>query len=768
MSFDCSLLEEQHFQTSDSLKDGAISCSDWSRFAIASSTGFTLLTFSGHSSRKVQLFTVSWFQLDQHLEQDDLRYYTYTPLALFCPDSLRPDGARLLAVASSTGQLVICDANQESPVVLFNVSKRWRSQLDERNGRTTTSTKPSASSQTTTTNGTTTNSTQGLSRDEEALLVPSCLGWSSVLRRDSPSRFVLLFCGLESGHVAIWQLSEQQQTNNLTLTYAALLEPNATETNCNNNNNPQQQSSGGKQKMSNSHSPPTLNGNHYSNKTSSLPALQLQQSPPPTNHNSISAMAWLSLSDTAGILALGSSHGHVSLISISLTGNESAPLLAYTKQESPHLVSNGARIHHIALYQQHGEYKLFFAQMDSIVIATLNITSTGYNSSCSQFTIKTVNEYALNSAVLTHFLNEQQDLFLICRDGYIHRQTILADPQHQHHGQQTTRFEQYCQLTPNGNDCQAAGITPTHCTVITMKRSEAILTLSVYSLKDVSSTITFFLSNPLPSFRLNDVLAALRVLLYSDKSNALTDLIMSVADCADQASVSLLKKVHSLCRLLLSYHNSGLGNGLRQAPYMLFLADVFAQMISIDLIKKLYDFVQKNGEGYLQQLTPIEKSILYWCEQLLQYSTQQLQANQQNSTGGTNANINQQFGTLLAMANPNMTSSPTTAAANGTAVIPSTTSGQYSSLVNIQTCDAKYLQCPICNGQLLIRTFFDLSCTNGHEFQRCNKTFLPIYVQDRAKRCTLCNFYITDGTTDEFQLTTLTKILGGFTCTFCG
>ena len=67
----------------------------------------------------------------------------------------------------------------------------------------------------------------------------------------------------------------------------------------------------------------------------------------------------------------------------------------------------------------------------------------------------------------------------------------------------------------------------------------------------------------------------------------LTDLIMSVADCADQASVSLLKKVHSLCRLLLSYHNSGLGNGLRQAPYMLFLADVFAQMISIDLIKKL-------------------------------------------------------------------------------------------------------------------------------------------------------------------------------------
>lgn len=162
--FDCSLLEEQHFQTSDSLKDGAISCSDWSRFAIASSTGFTLLTFSGHSSRKVQLFTVSWFQLDQHLEQDDLRYYTYTPLALFCPDSLRPDGARLLAVASSTGQLVICDANQESPVVLFNVSKRWRSQLDERNSGNNPTT---SSRKTATSNGTTSG---GLSRDEEALL----------------------------------------------------------------------------------------------------------------------------------------------------------------------------------------------------------------------------------------------------------------------------------------------------------------------------------------------------------------------------------------------------------------------------------------------------------------------------------------------------------------------------------------------------------------------------------------------------------------------
>ena len=714
-TFDCSLLEEQHFQTSDSLKDGAISCSDWSRFAIASSTGFTLLTFSGHSSRKVQLFTVSWFQLDQHLEQDDLRYYTYTPLALFCPDSLRPDGARLLAVASSTGQLVICDANQESPVVLFNVSKRWRSQLDERNAPNT-------------------RKTTGLTRDEEALLVPTCLGWSNVLRRESPSRFVLLFCGLESGHVAIWQLSEQQPTNNLTLTYAALLEPNATE-------------------PTTSTKKPMPNGIHGKSETNARPT-----------HNSISAMAWLSLSDTAGILALGSSHGHVSLISISLTGSEATPLLAYTKQESPHLVSNGARIHHIALYQQHNECRLFFAQMDSIVIATLNITSTGYNTSCSQFTIKTVNEFALNSSVLTHFLSDSQDLFLICRDGFIHRQVTqtFADAHLHHHPQQASRFEQFCQLLPAGSECQAAGITPTHCTVLVMKRSEAILTLSVYSLKDVSSTITFFLSNQLPSFRLNDVLAALRVLLYSDKSNALTDLIMSVADCADQASVGLLKKVHSLCRLLLSYHNSGLGQGLRQAPYMLFLADVFAQMISIDLMKKINDYLQ-NDATHLP-LTPIEKSILYWCEQL-QYSTQQLQASIANSNPNASNSTNPvtaQFGSLLALANPNMTTTPTT-------VCNGPTSQSQLNSPYFSTCDQKYLLCPLCGQTLHIRTFFDLTCPNGHEYQRCNKTFLPIFLPDRAKRCSLCNFYISDTTIDESsQLPALIKILGGFTCTFCG
>jgi hypothetical protein len=265
------------------------------------------------------------------------------------------------------------------------------------------------------------------------VLVPTCLGWSNVLRRESPSRFVLLFCGLESGHVAIWQLSEQQQSNNLTLTYAALLEPNSTE--------PTLSGANGAKKAG--LSPTMPNGLHNSKADSS----STYRSP----HNSISAMAWLSLSDTAGILALGSSHGHVSLISISLTGSEATPLLAYTKQESPHLVSNGARIHHIALYQQHNEHRLFFAQMDSIVIATLNITATGYNTSCSQFTIKSVNEYALNSSVLTHFLSDTQELFLICRDGYIHRQVnqTFAD-QHHHHQQHTSRFEQFCQLLPTG------------------------------------------------------------------------------------------------------------------------------------------------------------------------------------------------------------------------------------------------------------------------------------------------------------------------------
>jgi hypothetical protein len=294
-----------------------------------------------------------------------------------------------------------------------------------------------------------------------------------------------------------------------------------------------------------------------------------------------------------------------------------------------------------------------------------------------------------------------------------------------------------------------------------MKRSEAILTLSVYSLKDVSSTITFFLSNPLPSFRLNDVLAALRVLLYSDKSNALTDLIMSVADCADQASVSLLKKVHSLCRLLLSYHNSGLGNGLRQAPYMLFLADVFAQMISMNLINQLNDHV--HADVHLP-LTPIEKSILYWCEQL-KYSTQQLQASisTTNNSGTNNANnITAQFGALLALASPNMTTAPTTIVHGP--IAPAQLNSQY-----LSTCDQKYLLCPLCGQALYIRTFFDVTCANAHEFQRCNKTFLPIFIPDRAKRCSLCNFYISDTTIDEAtHLTSLSKILGGFTCTFCG
>jgi hypothetical protein len=303
-----------------------------------------------------------------------------------------------------------------------------------------------------------------------------------------------------------------------------------------------------------------------------------------------------------------------------------------------------------------------------------------------------------------------------------------------------------------------------------MKRSEAILTLSVYSLKDVSSTITFFLSNPLPSFRLNDVLAALRVLLYSDKSNALTDLIVSVADCADQASVSLLKKVHSLCRLLLSYHNSGLGNGLRQAPYMLFLADVFAQMISVDLIRKMYDYAQTRQHSDPQvSLTSTEKSILYWCEQLLQYSKQQLQAsanaknlNENVNNNATGTALTSQFSALLAMANPNMTSPPT-AISNGP-VPPAQLNSLY-----LSSCDQKYLHCQLCGQILHIRTFFDVICLNGHEFQRCNKTFLPIFAQDRAKRCSLCNFYISDTTIDDAtHLPTLIKILGGFTCTFCG
>jgi hypothetical protein len=189
-------------------------------------------------------------------------------------------------------------------------------------------------------------------------------------------------------------------------------------------------------------------------------------------------------------------------------------------------------------------------------------------------------------------------------------------------------------------------------------------------------------------------------------------------------------------------------------------------MISIDLIKKLYDYVQNDHQI---QLTAIEKSILYWCEQLLQFSTQQLQAsaNATNNSGNINTNLTgnnltAQFGSLLAMANPNMTTTPITIANGPTP--PAQINSQY-----LSTCDQKYLHCQLCGQILHIRTFFDVTCPNGHEFQRCNKTFLPIFVQDRAKRCSLCNFYISDTTIDEStQLTALIKILGGFTCTFCG
>ena len=60
-------------------------------------------------------------------------------------------------------------------------------------------------------------------------------------------------------------------------------------------------------------------------------------------------------------------------------------------------------------------------------------------------------------------------------------------------------------------------------------------------------------------------------------------------------------------------------------------------------------------------MTAIEKSVFYWCEQLLQYSSQQLQAsaNITNTNSNMNTNLTAQFSSLLVMANPNiMTTTP--------------------------------------------------------------------------------------------------------------
>ena len=109
------------------------------------------------------------------------------------------------------------------------------------------------------------------------------------------------------------------------------------------------------------------------------------------------------------------------------------------------------------------------------------------------------------------------------------------------------------------------------------------------------------------------------------------------------------------------------------------------------------------------------------------------------------------------MVNPNMRTTPV-AISNGP-----TPSAQINSQY-LSICDRNYLHCQLCG-----QTFFDMTCSNGHEFQHCNKTFLPIFLADGAKCWSLCNFHINDTTIDEWtQLRTLIKILGGCTCTFCG
>ena len=108
-------------------------------------------------------------------------------------------------------------------------------------------------------------------------------------------------------------------------------------------------------------------------------------------------------------------------------------------------------------------------------------------------------------------------------------------------------------------------------------------------------------------------------------------------------------------------------------------------------------------------MTTIEKSVFDWCEQLLQASAN---ITNTNSNMNLNKNLTAQFSSLLAMANPNMRMTPV-AISNGPTP-PAQINHQY-----LSTCDQNYLHCQLCG-----QTLFDITCSNGHEFQRCNKTFL--------------------------------------------
>ena len=108
-------------------------------------------------------------------------------------------------------------------------------------------------------------------------------------------------------------------------------------------------------------------------------------------------------------------------------------------------------------------------------------------------------------------------------------------------------------------------------------------------------------------------------------------------------------------------------------------------------------------------MTTIEKSVFDWCEQLLQASAN---ITNTNSNMNLNKNLTAQFSSLLAMVNPNMTMTPV-AISNGLTP-PAQINHQY-----LSTCDQNYLHCQLCG-----QTLYDITCSKGHEFQRCNKTFL--------------------------------------------
>ena len=110
-------------------------------------------------------------------------------------------------------------------------------------------------------------------------------------------------------------------------------------------------------------------------------------------------------------------------------------------------------------------------------------------------------------------------------------------------------------------------------------------------------------------------------------------------------------------------------------------------------------------------MTAIEKSVFYWCEQLLQQLQASANITNTNSNMNLNRNLTAQFSSLLAMVNPNMTTTPV-AISNGPTP-PAQINSQY-----LSTCDQNYLHCQLCG-----QTFFDMTVQMDTNFNVAIKSF---------------------------------------------